>query len=220
MIDSVRAAEFAEVMRPRVAELLEARTSVVALCFIERLPLWKEAEPAAPTEMRPEVFNNLRRSGNVFSKVWAASYQLFLGGDNKPPAGPNFSGDPNKREKYKESNRAFWGGWNSVAGQLEAATQPRSGWLCIHSFLVLTPEHLQVFYAPSAQATEYEVGEGAQAGWQIPRSRLSWIRKHHKKEGCFEFGFDDGSWCTLYLPAHEEAMPQIPGILAAGAPTP
>ncbi|WP_425828807.1 hypothetical protein [Streptomyces fractus] len=46
-----------------------------------------------------------------------------------------------------------------------------------------------------------------------------WIR-HQMNDELFEFGFADGSWATLHLPAHEPFTTQVSGILPAGAARP
>ncbi|MFJ9088354.1 hypothetical protein ACIRL3_38685 [Streptomyces sp. NPDC102384] len=91
---------------------------------------------------------------------------LFWGDENASTNDPkHICDDPGKREKYKRHQRGFWGGWDSLAGQLETAIQPRSRWWCVYSFLVLTPDGLQVFYAPSSVAPPSGIAdEGAEAG--------------------------------------------------------
>lgn len=210
-----------EAMRPRVVALLPPGTTVTGPFAINRLDWWRESEPVAPADRRPEVFGDADGPVGTGQKAKLVATTLFWGDENAPKNGPkNICDDPNKREKFKRRKRGFWGGWGSLAGQLETAIQPRSRWWYVYSFLVLTPDGLQVFYAPSAEMPPSDIAdEGAEAGWHCPRSQLAWIRRQ-KKEELFEFGFADGSWATLHLPNPEAFTTQVSGILPAGAPRP
>ncbi|MFJ9178759.1 hypothetical protein [Streptomyces sp. NPDC102360] len=218
---SAIAAAQAKDMSPRVAALLPPGTPVTGPFTINRLNWWREREPVAPADRRPEVFSDGDDSVGTGQKAKVVASTLFWGDENAAKTGPkNICDDPGKREKYKRRKRGFWGGWDSLAGQLEAAIQPRSRWWYVYSFLVLTPDGLQVFYAPSAVMPPSGIeDEGVEAGWHCPRSQLAWIR-HQKKAELFEFGFADGSWATLNLPDHEAFTTQVSGILPVGATRP
>lgn len=141
-----------EAMRPRVVALLPPGTTVTGPFAINRLDWWRESEPVAPADRRPEVFGDADGPVGTGQKAKLVATTLFWGDENAPKNGPkNICDDPNKREKFKRRKRGFWGGWGSLAGQLETAIQPRSRWWYVYSFLVLTPDGLQVFYAPSAE---------------------------------------------------------------------
>ncbi|MFD7297899.1 hypothetical protein ACFV9W_31835 [Streptomyces sp. NPDC059897] len=210
-----------ETMRPRVAALLPPGTPVTGPFAVNRLDWWREREPVAPADRRPEVFADERGPVGTGQKTKLVASTLFWGDENAPKNGTkNICDDPGKREKFKRRKRGFWGGWDSLAGHLQTAIQPRSRWWYVYSFLVLTPDRLQVFYAPSAEMPPSDIAdEGAEVGWHCPRSQLAWIR-HQKKEELFEFGFADGSWATLHLPNPKAFATQVSGILPAGAPRP
>ncbi|MFF3496761.1 hypothetical protein ACFYWS_36100 [Streptomyces sp. NPDC002795] len=210
-----------DAVRPRVVALLPPGTPVTGPFTVSRLDWSREREPVAPSDRRPEVFGDAYGPVGTGQKAKLVVTTLFWGDENTPKSGPrNICDDPEKREKFKRRNRGFWGGWDSLAGQLEAAIQPRSRWWYVYSFLVLTPDGIQVFYAPSGVMPPSDIAdEGAEAGWHCPRSQLAWIR-HQEKEELFEFGFADGSWATLHLPNPEAFTTQVSGILQAGAPRP
>ncbi|WP_306323347.1 MULTISPECIES: hypothetical protein [unclassified Streptomyces] len=215
----IASAACAEEMRPRVVALLPPGTPVTGPFTINRLDWWREREPVAPADRRPKAFVDADNTVGTGHKAKVVASTLFWGDENASTNGPkHICDDPGKREKYKRRKRGFWGGWDSPAGQLETAIQPNSRWWYVRSFLVLTPDALQVFYAPCASSDSFDLAEGAEAGWRCPRSQLAWIRRQ-KKETLFEFGFTDGSWATLNIPNHEFTT-QVPGILPAGASRP
>lgn len=217
---SAAAAASAETMSARVGALLSPGTPVTGPFAINRLDWWREREPVAPADRRPEVFDDIESDVGTGQKAKVVASTLFYGDDNASKNGPKqICDDPDKREKFKRRNRGFWGGWDSSAGLLEIAIQPRSRWWYVRSFLVLTPDVLQVFYAPCVASDSFVLAEGVEAGWRCPRSQLGWIRRQ-KKDMLFEFGFTDGSWATLHLPHHEAFTTQVSGILSTGAPRP
>ncbi|MDI3385158.1 hypothetical protein QIS99_02835 [Streptomyces sp. B-S-A8] len=206
-------------MRQRITDRYGDVPGLVGPFHIDRFGLMKEKEPVAPKGLRPEVFSEQRMTGGALRKMWAAGMQIFWSEKGNPSGPQEFGADPARRAEFRQKGKAFFGGWESTAGQLLAAVQPVSRWWYVWSFLALTPEGLRVYYAPSHQSSAFELAEGVLAGPAFPRERLAWIRRH--KDGKHhEWGFTDGSWVTLHVADHEEFARQVPGVLEPKAPVP
>lgn len=99
-----------------------------------------------------------------------------------------------ERERHK--GQPFFGGWDSLAGQLALAVLPRAK-TGVEPVLALTDRELHLVYVHHGLLTR-RLGEHAEPGWSVGLGQLAWIRdRSDLKGGTFELGFVDGSWATV-----------------------
>ncbi|GAA2967562.1 hypothetical protein [Streptomyces enissocaesilis] len=94
-----------EMMKQRVASLLPGGVELMGLFPIECLALWKEKEPVAPRDMRPEVFSDLRMSGSFPYKVWSAGIQTFW--SESLSGSPEMCADEQQRAEWKRKGKPY-----------------------------------------------------------------------------------------------------------------
>ncbi len=172
---------------------------------------------------RIEILHGYERSGSGLRRLLIS----LLEGLGGPPAGEDTRRPttPEERAKLQQKStkrtigwiRACWhfGDWDSTAGQLLVASQPKSR-SRFASYLAVTPTKLLVFHVLNATRSA-NFGSAAEANWTIPIQQLTWTRDSRDKlnDGGLQLGFADGSWMTLVaaavhgFPDYGEVFPEI-----------
>lgn len=152
-----------------------------------------EGVPAPPGDLRADVFPE---AGSATDR-WldrAAKAERFLDRMNPVNAVVDAFDDRGGR-----AEQALSGSWESAAGQLACALQPRAGGNFV-SVLLLGDHGLHVVHVQKSPDGR-KVGPGTHYGWGAPLRRVAWIRKRDgAKHGTHEIGFDDGSWVRVLFP--------------------
>ncbi len=99
-----------------------------------------------------------------------------------------------ERERFK--GQPFFGGWDSLAGQLAGALRPRAK-TGVETVLLLTDRRMHVAYVQHSLLTR-RLGSQAAPGWSVDLGQLAWVRdRSDLRGGTHEIGFVDGSWATV-----------------------
>lgn len=175
--------------------------------------------PYAPDSHRPEVFTGLRMPGDGWGAFIGTLGRLLTNDIAHTPV--KAIADPAQREKLKKRQSVFYGAWESGAGQLLAAVQPRSK-AGVVTALAVTDRALRVVYVQRRRGSHAKLGETTSLGWFCSLQQLAWVRKHPAwGEGkSYEFGFPDGSWGVLGLQGQAELEQHYPDVLPQKAATP
>lgn len=101
----------------------------------------------------------------------------------------------------KKPGKPFHGGWNSMAGHLACAIEPRTkNRLAV--LLQVTDHRLQLAYVSRARYITGGLGP-AEVGWSTDLRNVTWIRdRSDVAGGDHEIGFVDGSWCSVHFGGH------------------
>ncbi|MEU0738326.1 hypothetical protein [Streptomyces sp. NPDC006134] len=152
-----------------------------------------EGVPTPPGRLRADVFPD---AGSATDRRLdrAAKAERFLDRMNPVNAVVDAFDDRGGRAEQTLS-----GGWESAAGQLACALQPRAGSNFV-SVLLLGDRGLHVVHVQKSP-NGHKAGPGTHYGWGVPLRRVTWFRKRNgAKHGTHEIGFDDGSWVRVLFP--------------------
>ncbi|MFI1827081.1 hypothetical protein ACH41E_11640 [Streptomyces sp. NPDC020412] len=94
--------------------------------------------------------------------------------------------------------RAHFGDWNSIAGQMLTGFQGRAR--CIFdNCIVVTDQELLVV------ATSFNE-KYAEITFRTPLTNIAWTRRPHRQKNRLQFGFIDGSWHTPSMVSYSKSQ--------------
>ncbi|MGW5675761.1 hypothetical protein ACWEV4_11875 [Streptomyces sp. NPDC003860] len=111
--------------------------------------------------------------------------------------------------------RAHFGDWNSMAGQMLTGLQGFSHYN-FDNLIVVTNQELLVVAVSSNE-------KNAEITFRIPLANIAWTRRPHREKHRIQFGFTDGSWHTPRVEKYrksEEFMELFPHTLPHTAKIP
>ncbi|MGW7572582.1 hypothetical protein [Streptomyces sp. NPDC054765] len=171
-----------------------------------------------PDKRRPVVLTHARSGSGDFLGKLGGFFFRTLTADVPSPSGADAALDPVKRAKSQKRKKAFFGGWDSMAGQWLAAAQPRTKAGVIVAVAV-TDSHFQFVYA-QYNRWNGKLDEAIELGASFRRETLSWSRLTHTNPDEVQLGFTDGSWGTLMGPDADARAKFFPHTLGERDPTP
>jgi hypothetical protein len=183
--------------------------------LLDAYPLFlRSGTPVPPKEDRPVVFET-RMPGDAWRAIYANVGKLITG-DAFKMSSPSLSGGYT-REKAKKKNRPQYGEWTSSAGRVLLGTQPRSR-AGVYPTIAITERHLHIVCLQRQRGTIARFGSASHVTASLDRRCISWVRDLGASS--HEFGFDDGSWVTLDIPAGSKLFQFFPNVLGKKASTP
>ncbi|WP_405838955.1 hypothetical protein OG528_14955 [Streptomyces platensis] len=172
----------------------------------------------APDNRRPVVLSKARTSSGDFLGKLGGIFFRTLTADIPSPSGGDTALDPVKRAKSQKRKKAFFGGWDSMAGQWLAAAQPRTK-VGVIVAVAVTDSHFHFVYA-QYNRWNGTLDEAIELGASFRRDALSWNRLTHSAPDEVQLGFTDGSWGTLMGPDADERAKFFPYTLSERDPIP
>ncbi|WP_411140027.1 hypothetical protein [Streptomyces sp. x-80] len=172
----------------------------------------------APKELRPQVLVGHHMRGDGWAHALSFipfAFKVVLNEFPSPSAG---SDDPAVRVQRQKQNSKFFGSWDSLAGKLMAAAQPRCSGGVTTTFALSGDQARFVYWQRRRWGAK--LGDAHELGESFRRDSIAWTRRRSKNLGEFQFGFDDGSWGTLLTPDSDAFVEQFPHTLTHKDPIP
>ncbi|MFI7094956.1 hypothetical protein [Streptomyces lydicus] len=172
----------------------------------------------APKAVRPRVLAGHRMPGDGWARAVSFFPFLLKVVINDLPNPGKGSDDPAHRVTSQQRNSRFFGTWESLAGQLMAASQP----LCtggVVTAVAVTDCALHFVYWQNRR-WGVKIGDAYELGPVFRRDNIAWTRRRGKHGGDVQIGFVDGSWGTLLLPEATAFLAKYPNSLTADDPIP
>ncbi|MCB5907607.1 hypothetical protein [Streptomyces pinistramenti] len=175
-----------------------------------------EAAGYVPRARRPEVL--VGHGGACAPLVRLGSVLFGILTNDVPALAPTKATDDLAVRKQRQAgNGAFFGTWDSLAGQWLAAGQPHSA-SGVTTAVALAGDRMRFVYVQSRRVSG-KLGDAVELGAEFPRAALSWTRLRDSSKDV-QFGFADGSWGTLLVPDMDDFLEHFPETLSRKEPIP